>query len=354
MKLRLYFRPLPAVLLLLAVAALLWLAIGAIPGGGWLLPLALFYSALAMISAWAVCRLLFLERWRTWSAPRRLLILAPHEDDCVISAGGIALRNQELGGSLRIVYLAPDQTPGLADVRAAEARSAWAAAGFSPADLRHLDLLPPLRQSAPEKLRVAGPKLREIIDDFRPTAIVVPMFEGGHIQHDMLAALLATIVTPNDRFDVFEAPEYSPYVSLANTPHRIIALCTRWLFGLVSYCGPPDGIDGRPIDKFRLSAEDIETKRRMLACFASQNAPSLVATRCYADRLVRMNFDRSWGQPFDFAHSYLRLALAAHRILPPWLARGLFPGATGTIGRDGALTDWRREWTADLPPRGMP
>jgi hypothetical protein len=59
-----------------------------------------------------------------------------------------------------------------------------------------------------------------------------------------------------------------------------------------------------------------------------------------------MNFDRSWTQPFDFARSYLRLALAAHRILPKRIARGLFPGATGTIGRDGALTDWRQEISA--------
>ena len=61
-----------------------------------------------------------------------------------------------------------------------------------------------------------------------------------------------------------------------------------------------------------------------------------------------MNFDRSWGQPFDFAHSYLRLALAAHRVLPRRIAHGLFPGATGTIGRDGAVTDWRREWPASV------
>lgn len=346
MKLRIYFRPSPVVLLLLAVAALLWFAVGEIPGGRWLLPFALFYSALAMASAWALGRLFFLERWRTWSAARRLLILAPHEDDCVISAGGIALHNRRLGGVARIVYLAPDETPGLPDIRAAEAHAAWAKAGFSASDLRHVELLPPLRLAAPEKLRAAATELRAILDEFKPTTIVVPMFEGGHIHHDMLAALLATIVTADDRFEVYEAPEYSPYVSLSNTPHRVIALCARWLLGLVSYYGPPDGIDGRPIDKFRLSPEDIETKRQMLACFVSQNAPSLIATRCYPDRLVRMNFDRSWDQPFDFAHSYLRLALAAHRVLPRRIARALFPGASGTIGRDGALTDWRREWPA--------
>ena len=124
MKLRIYFRPFPVVLLLLAVAALLWLATYELPGGSWLSPVALFYSALTAISVWALGRLLVLERWRTWSEPHRLLILAPHEDDCVISAGGVALHNQRLGGVVRIVYLAPDETPGLPDIRAAEARAA--------------------------------------------------------------------------------------------------------------------------------------------------------------------------------------------------------------------------------------
>ena len=174
------------------------------------------------------------------------------------------------------------------------------------------------------------------------------MFEGGHIHHDMLAALLGMMVTAADTFEVYEAPEYSPYVSINNTPHRTIALCARWLLGLVSYYGPPDGVDGRPVERFHLAPEELDIKRRMLACFASQNSPSLVATRTYPDRLVRMKFDRDWHQPFNFAHSYVRFALAARRLLPRAIAAGLFPGATGTIGRDGELTDWRQEWM----PRG--
>jgi LmbE family N-acetylglucosaminyl deacetylase len=249
-----------------------------------------------------------------------------------------------VGGVTRIVYLAPDETPGLPEIRAAEARAAWAYAGLLESDLHHASLLPPLRRHAPGKLREAAVALRAIIDDFGPTMIVVPMFEGGHVHHDMLAALLATIVTVDDRFEVFEAPEYSPYVSLNNTPHRTITLCARWLFGLVSYYGPPDGIDGRPVELFQLAPEELDIKRRMLACFASQNGASLAATRAYPDRLVRMNFERAWRQPFDFSHSYLRLALAAHRLLPQTIAAGLFPGATSTIGRD-PLTDWRQEWS---------
>lgn len=348
MKLRVYFRPSLAVLLLLVVAIAFWLAARTIP---LLLLPALFYSILSALGLWALARISRLERWIPWDRPRRLLIFAPHEDDCVIAAGGIGARNHRLGGAIRIVYLAADETPGLAAIRAAEARDAWATIGVPASCLDHAPLLPPLHERSPAMLRTAAIELRAIIDSFRPDTIVVPMFEGGHVHHDMLAALLGRIVTDADRFTVFEAPEYSPYVSLAYTPHRIVALCARWLFGLVAYYGPPDGIDRRPVEKVRLAPEDMAAKARMLACFVSQNAPALVGTRAYPDRLVRMDLMRQWRLPFDFDSSYLRLGLAARRILPSRLVRVLLPGPTGTIGRDGTITNWQEEWSGGPAPQ---
>jgi LmbE family N-acetylglucosaminyl deacetylase len=218
-------------------------------------------------------------------------------------------------------------------------------AGLDEGDLLHLDLLPPLRQRNPTKLRRAAPALRAIIDEFKPTVVVMPMFEGGHIHHDMVAAIVGAIATPQDRFKIYEAPEYGPYFSLNNTPHRVIAFCARWLLGVVSYYGPPDGVDSRPIVKFQLDEVDHESKRRMLAAFASQNAPSLVGTRSYSDRLVLWQAGSQRRQPFDFAHSYLRFVMAARRLLPPAIVDRLLPVQLGTIGREGALTDWWQEWS---------
>jgi LmbE family N-acetylglucosaminyl deacetylase len=349
MKLRIYFRPAIAVLLLGIFAVVFWCA-ALLLGSGlrWIaLPFALLYTLLLAISGWALWRIHVIEQWIRWDTSGRLLILAPHEDDCVISAGGIGARNQRLGGVTRIVYLAPDEAAGLAELRAAEARAAWREAGLAPGDLRHLDLLPPLRRRDPVKLQAAAKALRSIIDDFRPTAIVMPMFEGGHIHHDMVAALVGSIVTPQDRFTIFEAPEYSPNLSLNDTPHRIIALSARWLFGLVSYQGPPDGIDGRPLLKVRLDPAELACKRRMLAAFASQNAPSLVATRCYPDRLVRWDQQCRRRYPFDFQRSCLRLVLAARQRLPATIVDRIIPLQRGTIGREGHITDWLEESTVE-------
>jgi hypothetical protein len=347
MRLKVYFEPALPVGLLVAAAGLFWIAFVTLGSGliaTAVLALALFYTALAAMGALALLRLAVLERWRDWPGPARLLILAPHEDDCVISAGGVGAQNSRIGGTTRVVYLAPDEASGMGERRADEARQAWRVAGVVGDDLRHLNLLPPLRQRDPQKLRAAATQLRAIIDEFAPTVIVVPMFEGGHIHHDMSAALIGMILTPDDLFQVFEAPEYSPYASLWYTPHRVIALCSRWLFGLVSYYGPPDGIDGRPIQKYRLDAADLDCKRRMLAAFESQNAPSLVATRSYADRLVAFDRNVRRRTPFDFRWSYLRFVLAARRVLPPRLIDRLLPVQLGTIGRECNLTDWSEEW----------
>ena len=345
MKLRIYFKPWAAVFLLGGAALLFWCVVLLVGrGGDWVaLPFAIFYSLLFAISSWALWRICVLERWSRWDTPGRLLIVAPHEDDCVISAGGIGARNRRLGGATRVVYLASDEEPGLREKRMSEAQAAWREVGLGTDDLRHLDLLPPLRRRDAAKLQAAAKVLRSVIDDFQPTAIVMPMFEGGHIHHDMAAALVGSVVSERDKFDVFEAPEYGPYVSLNNTPHRIIALSARWLFGLVAYYGPPDGIDGRPLLKIRLDPKDLDCKRRMLAAFRSQNAPSLVSTRSYADRLVRWDRIQRRRHPFDFRHSCLRLVLAARRWMPARVVAAIFPLQYGTIGREGGITDWLEE-----------
>lgn len=346
MKLNIGFRPSIVVAALAVVTALLWLLAcysGVGSGIFWIvLPFALFYTMLLGLSGFALFRIAAIERWMDWNSPGRLLILAPHEDDCVIAAGGLGFRNARLGGAVRIAYLARDENPGLPERRAAEAREAWRIAGLGENDLLFLDLMPPLESRDPKKLKRAGTILRELIDEFRPTAIVMPAFEGGHIHHDMVAALIDSIVTPADRFDLFEAPEYSPYVSLLNTPHRILSLAARWLF-IVVYVGEPDSVERRPVLKVRLDPDELATKRRMLGAFVSQNAPSLVATRSYPDRLTVRRPPQYRRYPFDFASSYLRLALALRQRLPASIVDRLLPVQLGTIGRMGTITDWDAE-----------
>jgi len=143
------------VVLLAGVAGVLWAASLALTGPAAVLvsAIALFYSMLFVVSAYALWRCHALEEPATWNVPRRLLILAPHEDDCVIAAGGIGARNRRLGGATRIVYLVPDEQPGMAERRRDEARAAWQEAGLDAGELRFLDLL---RGCASATLRSCG------------------------------------------------------------------------------------------------------------------------------------------------------------------------------------------------------
>jgi LmbE family N-acetylglucosaminyl deacetylase len=305
--------------------------------------LGILFLTLSFVALLALTRLRKLEKWVDWNSPERLLVIAPHQDDCVICAGGLGIRNAHLGGVTHIVYLVQDLDRNTADKRRNEVISAWGLAGITEASLEHHNLLPALYEHNPSRLAGAATELAKIINGFNPTVIVMPLFEGGHIHHDLTNYLVSQFLSPSTDVRVLEAPEYSPFVSLKLTPHRIIALCVRWLFGVVAYYGPPDGIDGRVILKLRLTQDELELKRSMLARFESQNGPSLAATRCYPDRFVPWAPSMRKNVPFDFHSSYLHFVLRLSRAISRRWAIMLFPVQMGTIGKEPGITNLRDE-----------
>ena len=154
------------------------------------------------------------------SSRHSLLILVPHEDDCVIAAGRhLSVRNGRLGGVTRIVYLAPDETPGLPEIRAAEAYVQHGPmpdlAGSQSFATSHM--LPPLRQPViPRGLFPQG--CCGIACDSSTTSDR----RRSSCRCSKAATFITTcsplcschIVTSEDSFKIYEAPEYSPYVSI--------------------------------------------------------------------------------------------------------------------------------------------
>jgi hypothetical protein len=69
-------------------------------------------------------------------------------------------------------------------------------------------------------------------------------------------------------------------------------------------------------------------------------------TRAYPDRLVRWTPSSVRRHPFEMRGSYLALAHAARQVLPAALVNRLFPGQSGTLGREPSLTDWDAEYGA--------
>jgi LmbE family N-acetylglucosaminyl deacetylase len=351
MKLRIYFKP-TIIVLALATASLLscgawFFSIGILR---WLLlAVAAFYIALFLIAAYSLARCHAIESWTVWTRPERLLILAPHQDDCVICGGGIGILNAKLGGETYIAYLVQDDKPGLAERRKDEAVTAWSFANVPANHLRHLDLFPPLYRKDPIRLRKAATELRQLIEEINPTVLLMPMFEGGHIHHDLTNLAASSMLVDRRTIRVFEAPEYSPFLSLRWTPHKIISLCGRWLLGLVAYYGPPDGIDGRPVYKVRLNELELALKGRMLAAFVSQNGESLAVGRAYPDRIAEWRPRASHRRPFELKGSYLSFVQFLERLLPGDIINVVFPGQRGTIGREPSITDLNEE-VDDLVP----
>jgi LmbE family N-acetylglucosaminyl deacetylase len=352
MKIRIYFRPV-VVVVALAITALLFWSGWLFVWGPWhwaILTIAVFFTALFTLAGYALFRCAAIEHWMEWRRPERLLILVPHQDDCVLCAGGIGVRNTKLGGKTFIVYFVQDELPGMAERRAAEVAAAWSLAGVAPDHLRQLDLLPPLRSRKPECLPAVQREIARLIDEVRPSVVIMPMFEGGHIHHDILNQLISLVFANKSGVRVFESPEYSPFFSLRCTPHRVVAHCGRWLFGICSYYGPPDGIDERPIYKIKLDDSELAIKRKMLGAFVSQNGPSLARASAYPDRIVEWRPRPYRARPFQVEGSYLRFVLALERLLPQRFVGLIFPGQRGTIGREPDVTNLDQE-LGDLIPR---
>jgi LmbE family N-acetylglucosaminyl deacetylase len=341
-KLRLYHKPLQA----LGVFALAATAIagGAVLSTGslrpWLWGGAGIYALVTVAIAILALRIALREGQLEVSAPERLLLVAPHQDDCVLMAGTWALRNLALGGRTEIVYLVQPTAPETARIRRQEAENAWTLAGLPKQCMHHLSSLPaegPVTWRHLEALRV---DLQAVVDAFQPTVVFTPLFEGGHLHHDLAAHVVTHMLRLPAGVRVYQAPEYSPYLSFWNTPHAALSYVTRLAsFGLVAYYSLPEGVGEGPILNLRVTRRELEMKRGMLRAFASQSGAALAQHHGFADRLIQWQPRPPRARPFRYEGSRPWLAERLARLFPPSMVRRLLPGEPCTIGLPAGITN---------------
>ena len=284
--------------------------------------------------------------------PQRLLILSPHEDDCAICAGGVG-RAQCAAGRRDAHRLSragrdagngrgprPRSRRGLADRRRPRRRTP----AISTCCRR-------CSSATRAKLRAAAVTLRAIIDGFRPTVMVVPMFEGGHIHHDATAALLDEIVTPRRSFRGLRGAGVRPLhlvASHAASRHclvRAMAVRPGLLLWSAGRRGRPAGEQGR--------ARSAPISTASAACW--QPSPARTAHRCRAPAPIPTAWCagaevKAEPRPSTSRAPICDFVLWARRIFPAKIVDRLFPVQLGTVGRPNAITDWREEWNeADAP-----
>jgi len=259
--------------------------------------------------------------------PEKLLIIAPHQDDCVLMAGGLALKNISIGGSVRIIYLSQNMDDEIAATRRKECIRVWGLAGLTKDCLEQKNLLPDLFEDPnTSKIEHARRYLQDYVDNYEPSMVVFPLFEGGHKQHDVTNYIASFLIKYPKRTLLYEAPIYSMYFSLLNTPHKIIKLIARFTsLNFLSYYPPVENIDNRKISVLHVSRNSIALKRKMLLEFSSQNGKSLSVNYGYEDRLVEWRPNKYRSQAFNYPKNLAFLIEIMYKKLSPSLANKIYP-----------------------------
>ena len=123
---------------------------------------------------------------------RRLLVLAPHQDDEIIGCGGVFLHAVASGREVKTVYLTDGAAPRLhgeertrySGVRRDEAERVWQALGGSPPTFWDLPC-----QRTPVDEQTAG-RVAHAIEEFQPDALFVPFFLEDPDDHRKISHLL--------------------------------------------------------------------------------------------------------------------------------------------------------------------
>lgn len=234
-----------------------------------------------------------------------ILIVAPHQDDCVAIAGGYGIQTKEKGGNVRILYVTDGMENG-SPARRSEAAAAWAMAGVGESNIRFLDYPSLTGLTARDEIDACIGRIEEEIREHRPGTIFTPLYEGGHYQHDVVNYMTAEAVRrAGFKGRVFESPEYNFFLSFRATPEKILAGLLRF----VPFAGdgyPPEPVLPDAVYRLRMTDDQLRTKKRMIAAFESQHPDMLVKRFGFEDRYQELHAYDYAKPPFDWNRSAAR------------------------------------------------
>lgn len=118
---------------------------------------------------------------------KKTLVLAAHPDDGIIGCFGVIKQALDKKEAVKIVYAtdgADDTEPRMkASLRKKAVKECWKDYGLQ--DLMFLDYAVD-STTKKENVNEIFKKLRSIVDKYKPDVMLVPAFEGGHFDHDVL------------------------------------------------------------------------------------------------------------------------------------------------------------------------
>jgi LmbE family N-acetylglucosaminyl deacetylase len=259
-------------------------------------------------------------------APRDVLILAAHQDDCVIMAGEYAIAAKEAGRAVRVVYLTNGDSKDhnsqseRADKRNREAIAAWGCIGVA-ADSICCSGYAAAPVAGPSRITTENSNQirRQFVELLRMLpadwTVFIPAPGESHVDHRTLRriALECLSVVGRDDLHVYEAPEYNRYLSLVRMPRKTlmyilatIPVVRRWAVMHREIIAAEEFPCGARALIMPEDAARLERKRSMLKFFSSEDGEKLIrlfGARSRFRRITELNCalqERPWGYlPFE-------------------------------------------------------
>lgn len=231
----------------------------------------------------------------------RVLVIAPHQDDCVAMAGGYAIQTVKRGGEVFILYVTDGDDDKV--TRQREAASAWGLLGLDKVQLAFLSHDNRTAFLQREEIDRGIQEIAGYLSRLRPDVVFVPLYEGGHYHHDVInymtrQALGRSGIAPK----VLESPIYNFYLSWRTTPEKVFAGLVRWIPGM-RFVYAPEPVSDRPLYRLPMSDEELRLKKEIILQFKSQSPQQLVARWGFEDRYQDF-YDYDYSQPpFDYPRS---------------------------------------------------
>ncbi len=236
-------------------------------------------------------------------------IFAAHQDDGVIMAGGYAMQAIKNGGSVD-VFLMFDGEAGNGrkrdKIRMNESISAWGLIGVEKERVNFLDYDDFYGLVDKEEIKECIEEVTSILKKSSYDIIFVPLYEGGHYQHDITNYIVSrACINSGTESLLYECPEYNAYYSLKNTPEKILSLLSK-LIPFYEFKTSPSFIRNQNRLYLSMSDEELALKRKMLQVFKSQDVEGLLNLYGYRDSYqIYTEYDYS-KPPFDYDGSVAR------------------------------------------------
>ncbi|ODS31829.1 MAG: hypothetical protein SCARUB_03041 [Candidatus Scalindua rubra] len=251
----------------------------------------------------------------------KIVIFAAHQDDGVIMAGGYAMQTIKKGGSVHIVYIFDGETGNGRNrniVRMNESFKAWKLAGVEKGNILFLDYDQYYGLIDEKEIKSCINDVTDILKKTNFDIIFIPLYEGGHYQHDITNYVVSRAYLRNGmKCKLYECPEYNAYYSIKDTPGKILSLLSKFI-PFYEYDSPPSfAAPEKTIGEIGsgngnrlyldMSDDELKLKRKMLTIFKSQDVKGLLNLYGYKDSYqIYTDYDYS-KPPFDYENSLARV-----------------------------------------------